>query len=207
MQKISAPNPIKVAITGKIGSGKSTISELLVKLGYKVFESDKEVSLIFNDNTIIKKVITLFNKKIDKLVNSNGSINKIALGNYVFSNRSELVKLEKIIHPLISKRKKKFIQFGSKQKILFFDIPLLFEKRLFEEFNFIIYLYIDKKTQLKRVIKRKGMTKEKFDRIYKSQRHDLKKNSRFISLRLDTSKSKSSTRKTLLSFITSLVGN
>lgn len=207
MQKISALNPIKVAITGKIGSGKSTISELLVKLGYKVFESDKEVSLLFNNNTIIKKVIALFDNKIDKLVNSNGSINKIALGNYVFSNKSELTKLEKIIHPLISQKKEEFIQLESKQKILFFDIPLLFEKKLFEEFNFIIYLYIDKKTQLKRVIKRKGMTEEKFDRIYRSQRHDLKSNSRFISLKLDTSKSKSSTKKSLVSFITSLGGN
>ena len=207
MQKISALNPIKVAITGKIGSGKSTISELLVKLGYKVFESDKEVSLLFNNNTIIKIVIALFDNQIDKLVNSNGSINKIALGNYVFSNKSELTKLEKIIHPLISQKKEEFIQLESKQKILFFDIPLLFEKKLFEEFNFIIYLYIDKKTQLKRVIKRKGMTEEKFDRIYRSQRHDLKSNSRFISLKLDTSKSKSSTKKSLVSFITSLGGN
>ena len=129
------------------------------------------------------------------------------MGNYVFSNKSELTKLEKIIHPLISQKKEEFIQLESKQKILFFDIPLLFEKKLFEEFNFIIYLYIDKKTQLKRVIKRKGMTEEKFDRIYRSQRHDLKSNSRFISLKLDTSKSKSSTKKSLVSFITSLGGN
>ena len=120
--------------------------KLLVKLGYKVFESDKEVSLIFNDNTIIKKVITLFNKKIDKLVNSNGSINKIALGNYVFSNRSELVKLEKIIHPLISKKKEEVYSIWVKTKNSFFLIFLSFlRKRLFEEFNFIIYLYIDKK--------------------------------------------------------------
>ena len=49
MQKISAIKPVKVAITGKIGSGKSTISEILIKLGYKVFESDKEVNKLFRD--------------------------------------------------------------------------------------------------------------------------------------------------------------
>ena len=204
MQKISAIKPVKVAITGKIGSGKSTISEILIKLGYKVFESDKEVSLLFDNNSITQKIITLFSKKIKNLVNSNGKINKTVLGNYVFSNRPELTKLEKIIHPLLSEKKQEFIQLESKEKILFFDIPLLFEKKLFKEFHFIIYLYIDKKTQFKRVLKRKGMTKDKFEEIYKFQDHDLKRNSKFISLRIDTSKSKKEVKKNLISFITSL---
>ena len=70
MQKISVTKPVKIAITGKIGSGKSTISEILIKLGYKVFESDKEVSLLFDNNSIKKKIITVFIKKIKNLVNS-----------------------------------------------------------------------------------------------------------------------------------------
>ena len=49
-------NPIKVAITGKIGSGKSTISDILKKLGYSVFESDKEVDKLFNSNSTKKKL-------------------------------------------------------------------------------------------------------------------------------------------------------
>ena len=89
MQKISVTKPVKIAITGKIGSGKSTISEILIKLGYKVFESDKEVSLLFDNNSITKKIITIFSKKIKNLVNSKGKINRIALGNFVFSNKSE----------------------------------------------------------------------------------------------------------------------
>ena len=204
MQKISVTKPVKIAITGKIGSGKSTISEILIKLGYKVFESDKEVSLLFDNNSITKKIITIFGKKIKNLVNSKGKINRIALGNFVFSNKSELTKLEKIIHPLISRKKQEFIQRESKEKILFFDIPLLFEKKLFKEFHFVIYLYIDKKTQSKRVLKRKGMTKDKFEEIFKFQDHDLKKKSKFISLRLDTSKSKKEVKKNLISFIISL---
>ena len=207
MQKISVTKPVKIAITGKIGSGKSTISEILIKLGYKVFESDKEVSLLFDNNSITKKIITIFSKKIKNLVNSKGKINRIALGNFVFSNKSELTKLEKIIHPLLSKKKQEFIQLESKEKILFFDIPLLFEKKLFKEFHFIIYLYIDKKNQFKRVLKRKGMTKDKFEEIYKFQDHDLKRNSKFISLRLDTSKSKKEVKKNLISFIISLGWN
>ena len=136
MQKISAIKPVKVAITGKIGSGKSTISEILIKLGYKVFESDKEVSLLFDNNSITQKIITLFSKKIKNLVNSNGKINKTVLGNYVFSNRPELTKLEKIIHPLLSEKKQEFIQLESKEK--FFSLIFLFFLRKNFLKNFIL---------------------------------------------------------------------
>ena len=51
-------NPIKIAITGKIGSGKSTVSEIIKNLGYSVFESDKEVDKLFNSNS--KKKIKIF---------------------------------------------------------------------------------------------------------------------------------------------------
>ena len=64
MQKISVTKPVKIAITGKIGSGKSTISEILIKLGYKVFESDKEVSLLFDNNSITKKLLQYLVKKL-----------------------------------------------------------------------------------------------------------------------------------------------
>ena len=53
-------HPIKIAITGKIGSGKSTISEIIKKLGYSVFESDKEVDKLFNKKSIKKKIKRYF---------------------------------------------------------------------------------------------------------------------------------------------------
>ena len=136
MQKISVTKPVKIAITGKIGSGKSTISEILIKLGYKVFESDKEVSLLFDNNSIKKKIITVFIKKIKNLVNSKGKINRIALGNFVFSNKSELTKLEKIIHPFLSKKKQEFTKLESKEK--FFSLIFLFFLRKNFLKNFIL---------------------------------------------------------------------
>ena len=66
-----------------------------------------------------------------KLINS--------VGNYVFSNRPELTKLEKL-STLTFRKKARIYSIESKEKILFFDIPLLFEKKLFKEFHFIIYL-------------------------------------------------------------------
>ena len=64
-------NPIKIAITGKIGSGKSTVADIIKGLGYFVFESDKEVDKLFNSNNIKNKIKTLF-CKIKNLTNKDG---------------------------------------------------------------------------------------------------------------------------------------
>ena len=58
--KKSVKHPIKIAITGKIGSGKTFVSKFLKELGYKVFESDKEVAKIFGDLITQKKIKKFF---------------------------------------------------------------------------------------------------------------------------------------------------
>ncbi len=194
-------HPIKIAITGKIGSGKSTISEIIKKLGYSVFESDKEVDNLFNKKSVKKKIKDIFFDKINNLIKKDGSINKALLGDYVFLKKDELKKLEKIIHPLISKQKQKFIDQKKNEKILFFDIPLLFEKKLFSQYNFIIYLHVKKKTQEERVLKRKQMNKEKLEKILDAQDYNLNEYKKFISIKIDTSKDINYTKKSLISFI------
>ena len=132
-------HPIKIAITGKIASGKSTVSEIIKNLGFLVFESDKEVNKLFRDKSIINKIKELFLSKIKNLIKEDGSVNKMLLGDYVFLKKDELKNLEDLIHPLLKEEKKKFIELNKKEKVLFFDIPLLFEKKLFSDYNFIIY--------------------------------------------------------------------
>ena len=59
--------PIKVAITGKIGSGKTTVCIFLKKQGFQIFESDKEVRKLLNKKNVINKVSQLFSVKIEHL--------------------------------------------------------------------------------------------------------------------------------------------
>ena len=193
-------NPIKIAITGKIGSGKSTVAEIIKDIGYFVFESDKEVDKLFNSNHIKNKIQNLF-YKIRNLTNKDGSINKTLLGDYVFSNKSELKTLEDLIYPLLKKERQKFINSKKMEKILFFDIPLLFEKKLFTEYNFIIYVYVKEKTQKERVLKRKKMNKDKLEKILEAQSYNLKDYQKFISINIDTSNDLDQTKQSLISFI------
>ena len=193
-------NPIKIAITGKIGSGKSTVADIIKDLGYFVFESDKEVDKLFNSNNIKNKIKTLF-CKIKNLTNKDGSINKTVLGEYVFSNKNELKNLEDLIYPLLNKERQKFINSKKTEKILFFDIPLLFEKKLFTEYNFIIYVYVKEKIQKERVLKRKKMNKDKLEKILEAQSYNLKDYQKFISINIDTSNDLDQIKQSLVSFI------
>ena len=194
-------HPIKIAITGKIASGKSTVSEIIKNLGFLVFESDKEVNKLFRDQSIINKIKELFLSKIKNLIKEDGSVNKMLLGDYVFLKKDELKNLEDLIHPLLNEEKKKFIELNKKEKVLFFDIPLLFEKKLFSDYNFIIYLYVKKKIQEERVLKRKRMNKDKFEKILEAQNYSLEDYNKFISIMIDTSKDLDHIKKNLISFI------
>ena len=195
-------HPIKIAITGKIASGKSTISEIIKKLGFSVFESDKEVNKLFREQAVKIKIKELFFDKVDNLIKKDGSINKILLGDYVFLKEEELKNLENLIHPLLNQEKQKFIDSNKNKKILFFDIPLLFEKKLFNEYNFIIYLHVKKKIQEERALKKKKkMNKDKFEKILRTQNYNLKEFNQFISLKIDTSKDLDQIKKNLRSFI------
>ena len=102
-------HPIKIAITGKIGSGKSTVSEIIKNLGFLVFESDKEVNKLFRDKSIKNKIKELFLSKIKNLIKEDGSVNKILLGDYVFLKKDELKNLEDLIHPLLNEEKKNLL--------------------------------------------------------------------------------------------------
>ena len=192
---------IKIAITGKIASGKSTISEIIKKLGFPVFESDKEVNKLFREQAVKIKIKELFFDKIDNLIKKDGSINKVLLGDYVFFKEEELNNLENLIHPLLNQEKQKFIDSNKNKKILFFDIPLLFEKKLFNEYNFIIYLHVKKKIQEERALKRKKMNKDKFEKILRTQNYNIKEFNQFISLKIDTSKDLDQIEKKLRFFI------
>ena len=194
----------KIAITGKIGSGKTSLCNIIKKIGYKVYESDKEVEKLLKRAQTIEEVKLLYKSKIKNLIDNNGNINKKILGDFLFSNKNELDKLEKLLYPLLEGQKKKFVEENSNEEFIFFDIPLLFEKKMHKKFDKIIFLDVSKEIQEKRVLKRKGMTKNKLDNILNNQSYDISIFKKFISVQINSSGNKELLENQIKNFLNNL---
>lgn len=151
---------IFTAITGSIGCGKTTISNILRKKGFLVYDIDKWVKYLYYKEDFLKVIKEKFPEAFE------GNIfNKKTLRKIVFDNPDRLKVLENLIHPFLTKKLRKIIRTSRDEGLVFVDIALLFEMKWDKFFDFIILADVDKDTQRKRVMKRDNITAEDFDKI------------------------------------------
>jgi len=146
------------ALTGDFCCGKTTILNLLKKKGAFTFNIDKLVHKYYSDrNSIIYKKIK---KNFPSAIVKNNISRKI-LKDLVFNDRRELIKLEKIVHPVVIEDLKKWIKKNRDKKISIAEVPLLFEKRLEKYFDGVIVVNVKRNILINRIKKRfKLNTKE-----------------------------------------------
>ena len=158
---------IKIGITGSIAMGKTTIAKVFKILRIPVHNSDTEVKHLLEKNKLVFQKIK---RNWPEAIYKSTIINKEHLRQIVFSNKTDKLKLEQIIHPLVNKRKKKFELFYKKKKTMIaFDIPLLYETKQKDNYDYIFLAVCKESTQLKRALKRKTLNVEIFKKIKKSQ--------------------------------------
>ncbi len=160
---------ILIGITGSIGMGKTTISSMLRLLNIPVFDSDKEVRNILEKNKDVKEKIGDIWPETVVLSEQEKRINKVLLSKIIFERKHERKILEKIIHPIVKRKRKCFIKKNNKCYFVGLDIPLLYETRTDKECHYVFLVNSSKKIQKKRVLKRQDMTEEKFNLINSSQ--------------------------------------
>tara|TARA_A100001011_G_C14231163_1_gene808895 strand:- start:214 stop:810 length:597 start_codon:yes stop_codon:yes gene_type:complete len=162
-----------VGITGGIGSGKSTLSNQLLKKKLKLFDSDKVVSLLYSKPPAsFLKHLKLIG--LDEAVKGK-KINKKSISNIIFDDFEIKTQLQNFIFKYVRKQRLIFIQKEKrkKTKIIFFDIPLLFENRLEKQFDILISIISSKKNRFQRLKKHKKMKKKLFVKIINSQTTDV----------------------------------
>lgn len=193
---------IIIGLTGEIGSGKTTTSNIVRSLGYNVFDCDESTKKILYEKQAILEIEQMFNGKIKNLITSN-RVNTELLGNYVFSKPKELIQLENFIHPKIKKREKIFLLNNSmlRKKIVFLDIPLMFRKKNYLRCDYVINLIIYRKIQEQRVLIRPGMHRDKFKHILNQQFYQNRKFNRFKSININTGNGVFDVRKKIIKFL------
>ena len=195
---------IFVGLTGGIATGKSTIVKFLQKNGYKVHDSDLIVNKIYSQPN--KQLLAILKKiGLSKSIN-NKKIDKKIIRDEIFSDKIKKTKLENFIHKKVKTSRNLFIKKykNKKNKIIFFDIPLLFEAKLTHICDYIILLYAPKQTKIERALKRKNINKEAVKRILNNQINDKikKKKSDYI---INTSKPKKHSFKMILNAINNIL--
>jgi dephospho-CoA kinase len=167
-----------VGITGGIGSGKTTLSNHLKKLGYLVHESDAVVSEMYTKPK--KQFLSFIKEKISKDAVNNNNINKTEIANVIFNNKAIKKLLETRIHKEVQNSRDAFIKKNkkNKNKLIFADIPLLFENKLEKGFDLVICIISSKKNRIKRVLENKKFTKENLNKIIKAQTTDKERKKR-----------------------------
>ena len=169
---------IIIGITGSIGMGKSTIANMLKQFKIPVFDSDKEVRDILENNDVVKKQIHALWPDVILTETDEREIDKNLLSKKIFSNRRYRKTLENIIHPEVKERRNSFIKSEEKSLIVALDVPLLYETGTDKVCDDIFLVYTDEETQKKRVLARSSMTQKKLDLIKKAQWSDQKKRDR-----------------------------
>lgn len=151
-----------IGLTGGIATGKSTVSKRLRTLGYDVLDADEvshQVTSLEADpaRNALPSIFQTFGESVK---NSDGSLNRKALGALVFGHTDARKKLEAIIHPLVRAQvaaEKSRLEKMAKT-VAFYDVPLLFEKNMAGDFDSVIMVTTTDVLQLKRLQERNSLT-------------------------------------------------
>ncbi len=165
-----------IGITGGIGAGKSIVSSILESMGYCVLKSDLVAKEIMqSNNEVKKKIIEAFGNE----AYIDGKLNTKYLAEKVFSSKENVEKINSIVHPFTIKKnleqaKKEF----QKSDIVFIESPLIYEAKIEKYFDYVILIYSDEKSRIKRVMERDKVTEEKVRQRMQFQIPDEKKKDR-----------------------------
>jgi len=151
-----------IGLTGNIASGKSHIAEIFKSLGAVIANSDIAAHEAMNGEAFAK-IAAAFPAAIE-----HGKINRQLLGREVFADEEKLIKLEKILHPLVRKKNLEFIT-ANQGKLIVLEIPLLFEAEANEICDYTVFIHVSRETQLSRALARPGLNPEKLEKIITRQ--------------------------------------
>jgi len=157
-----------VALTGGIGSGKSTVGQIFAQLGAIVIDSDQLARDVIERGSIgFNEVVAKFGDEILK----NGEIDRQILASLIFKDPAKRSELEQITHPLIRRAFAKMVSSASPDSIVINQIPLLVESNHDYKFDHIITVSASESIRSERLIKR-GLTSDQIKQRMGAQATD-----------------------------------
>jgi dephospho-CoA kinase len=163
---------LKVGLTGGIGSGKSLIRRIFSELGIPVYDADTAAKrIMIEDERVRKSLISAFGIEI---IQTDGSINNKLLAEIIFKNKTNLEKINSIVHPAVHRDFENWIQKQEAPYVLE-EAAILFESNAHQNMDKVITVCASEDVRIERVIKRDTVSREKVIERMKTQMPDEEK--------------------------------
>ena len=188
---------ILIGLTGGVATGKSTVAKMFKQCGAVVIDADQLArDVVKPGKPAWREIVTLFGKTI---LNQDRSLNRQALGNIVFRNRTKRRQLERIIHPRVAREQQRLVHRIAKRKphaVVIYEVPLLFEAGVNKRVDTIIVVTADRETQIVRLTKRNGLSRAEAIRRIQTQM-SLSKKVRLADIVIDGTLRRQDAMKTI----------
>lgn len=161
----------RIGLTGSIGSGKTLISEIFKTLGIQAFDADMEARKIVDSPQIVQQLTEFYGSGI--LLEDR--INRAKLAEIVFSNLSQLQKLNDLIHPEVRNHFRNWSAGMSDCKYVIYEAAIIFESGFYTQLESTILVTAPKEIRIERVMNRDKATREQVEARVKNQWPEEKK--------------------------------
>lgn len=159
---------IIIGLTGGIGSGKSTVLQLLKEFGAVTFIADDEAKKLMNTNAVlISEIKILFGDE----AYLNGELNSSFISSIVFKDKEKLAALNKLVHPKVRAHFKQIVA-TTNASFVIYEAAILFESGSNELCDYIITVTANIEERIRRVMKRDGVSKEQIEDRMRNQLND-----------------------------------
>lgn len=156
----------KVALTGGIGSGKSTVADAFAKQGANVIDADVIARQVVEPDTPALRAIA--EKFGDEMILADGSLNRRLLREHIFASDVDKRWLNGLLHPLIQQETERQMARATSPYVLWV-VPLLVENQLYHKADRVLVIDVPVETQILRTMRRDGVTREHAEQILAAQ--------------------------------------
>jgi dephospho-CoA kinase len=164
---------LKIGLTGGIGSGKTTVSDLFADLGVPVIDTDVIARELTEKSDVLNEISVAFG---DTVLLESGKLDRNKLAQLVFQDDKARARLEAILHPMIRNAvADQLLELSSQRKppnYVIIVIPLLFETGFKDLINRVLVITSDQATRIQRVLERDDRSREEIQSIIAQQVSD-----------------------------------
>ena len=162
----------KIGLTGGIGSGKTSIAQIIAAMSYPVYYSDQRAKFLSDENPAIRN--GLFDLFGDEAY-IDGTLNRVFVSERIFSNPDLRLKVNEIIHPIV---RKDFDDWAAQQtsSLIFNEAAILFETGAYQQFDAVLLVCAPEAVRIQRVMLRDKLSRETVLQRIQAQMTDAQRN-------------------------------